>query len=106
MNIFPNKREKHFSLTDFSAILYCYIEHMYLHHSFLSSKLLYLHLHCVSLNLSLGSLEYAEDGNKEDNSLRKMLPAQRPSADSGKPSAFKMEAADLSETSIPIYRTL
>jgi len=38
--------------------------------------------------------------------LRKMLPAQRPSADSDKLSAFMMEAAGLSETSIHIYRTL
>jgi len=37
--------------------------------------------------------------------LRKILPAQHPSADSGKLSAFTMEAAGLSETSIHIYRT-
>jgi hypothetical protein len=38
--------------------------------------------------------------------LRKMLPAQHPSADSGKLSAFTTEAAGLSETSIHIYLTL
>jgi len=56
--------------------------------------------------MSLGSFVYAEDGNKGDNTLRKLLPAQRPTADSGKLSAFTMEAVDLSETSIHIYRTL
>jgi hypothetical protein len=48
---------------------------------------------------------YAEDGNKGGNMQRKMLPAQHPSADSGKLSAFTMEPAGFSETSIHIYRT-
>jgi hypothetical protein len=49
---------------------------------------------------------YAEDGNKEGNMLRKMLPAKHPSADYSKLSAFMMEAAGFFETSIHIYRTL
>jgi len=71
MNIFLNKRQKRFTLTDFSAILYCYTDHMYLHHSFLSSKLLYLHLHCVSLICHLGALCMQKIETKEVISYEK-----------------------------------
>jgi len=105
MNTFLNKKEICFSLTDFSAILYCYITCICTILFSLRSFSISIYIARV-IYLSLGSLVYAEDGNKGDNKLEKMLPAQHPSADSGKLSAFTMGAEGFSETSIHIYRTL
>lgn len=94
MNVFLNTREKSVPLTDISATLYWYTDHKCLCHSFLSSKLLYLHLHCLCHLSITWEPCLCRKWKQRGNMLRQMLPTLHPSADSNyQPSRWRQQVS-------------